>query len=151
MVTLFTVRPYSRFIETKCNSGRNEERIKAPIFLHAISAIEKMQEPRPYLKEGQFRHLKKLFFLKNKPTRFHIKNTRGIGPVKRNKLRFSSVEITCHFLPQSTVSCRSRSRSDRTLVVATNQITLKEISIVSRGGNITDNIIRKVIDVGQEN
>ena len=151
MATLFNVRPYGRFIETKSNSGRNKERIKVPIFLHAISAIEKMQEPRSNLKERQFRHLKKWFFLNIKPTLFHIKSTRGIGPVKRNKLRFSSVEITCHFLPRSTVSCRSRSRSDRTLVIATNQITLKEISIVSRGSNIIDNIIRKVIDVQQEN
>ena len=50
-----------------------------------MSAINKLQFELAYLKIQ--------FFLKKRPTHFHIKGTSVIRRVKQNKLIFSSIEI----------------------------------------------------------
>ena len=87
------------------------ERINTQIFLEAVLAIS--IRPPIYIKgENQPQHLKRRFFHKNRPILFHINSTGVITLVKQNLLSFSSTEIKSHFLPQSTVSCRTDSRAE---------------------------------------
>ena len=86
------------------------EPIKASIFLEAVLAIrDGVRVPIQFRWKSQCQHLKRWFFLKNRPINFHI-STSVIRLDKRNQLSFSN--ITSHFLPQFTVSCRSDSSSE---------------------------------------
>ena len=85
MAIVFQSRPYGRFTEIKSNLRR----MKAPIFLKTVLAIETVTA----LRERQSQYLKRYFFLKKRPIHFHINSTRVIRPAKQNNSRFSSVEI----------------------------------------------------------
>ena len=50
MTTTFHAWPYGRFIEIQSNL-RRKKRIKAPIFLETVLAIEIMQEPQSNLED----------------------------------------------------------------------------------------------------
>ena len=63
------------------------ERFKILIFMDAVLA------PIQFRREGQPHHLKRWFFLKNRPTHFHINRTIVIRPVKWNQLSFPSIKI----------------------------------------------------------
>ena len=85
---------------------------------------------------------------------FHINSTSVIRPFKRNKLSFSSIEVNKP-LPASfhkVLQVRFKFHSKFQLLPQIRcLITLRmESSITSIDSNITDNIIRKVINVLQE-
>ena len=52
-----------------------------------------VRAPILFRRERQPQHLKRWFFLKNRPIHFHINSASVIRAVKRNKLSFSSIEI----------------------------------------------------------
>ena len=52
-----------------------------------------VRTPIQFSRERQLQHLKRWFFLKNRPIHFHINRTSVIRPVKRNQLSFPSIEI----------------------------------------------------------
>ena len=54
---------------------------------------DNVRAPVQFRRESQPQHLKRWFFLKNRPIHFHINSTSVIRPVKRNQLSFSSIEI----------------------------------------------------------
>ena len=105
----------------------------------------------PNLERRQSQYLKIGFFLKNRPIYFHSNSTRVIRPVKQNNLSFSRIEITNHFLPKSTVPRRSGSSSKANSGCCHKSDAWSHLrvqnSIISLDSNITDNIIRKVIDI----
>ena len=106
--TLFHARPHSRFVETKSNLKRKKlHRMNSdPNFLRgSFSNRDNLRAPT------QTQHLKRLFFLKNRPIYFHINYTVIISPVKWNKLSFPEFISKRHFLPQPAVSYRSYSSS----------------------------------------
>ena len=69
--------------------------------------IERIKAQIRFTRENQPQHLKRWFFLKNRPIHCHINSTCFIRPVKQNQLAIST--STSHFQPQSTVSHRSDS------------------------------------------
>ena len=88
--TLFHARPHSRFVETKSNLKRKKlHRMNSdPNFLRgSFSNRDNLRVPI------QTQHLKRWFFLKNRPIYFHINYTVIISPVKWNKLSFSRIYI----------------------------------------------------------
>ena len=91
------------------------------------------------------------FSSKTDPYRFHINSTSALRLVKRNKLSFSSFEINKPLLAPRQCFVDEISVQQPTLVVATNQmpdhILRVERSIISIDNNITDNILRKIINV----
>ena len=52
-----------------------------------------VRTPIQFRRERQLQHLKRWFFLKNRPIHFHINSTSVIRSVKGNKLSFTSIEI----------------------------------------------------------
>ena len=104
-----------------------------------------------FTREGKPQHLKRLFFLKNSAIHFHINRTSVIRPVKQNQLKLLSIEINKPFsVPVYIVSkIRFKFRSQFKLLPQIRcLITLRiESSIISIDSNITDNIIRKVINI----
>ena len=60
---------------------------------------------------------------------------------------FPALISTSHFLPQSTVSCRSYSSSEANSSYCHNSDTWVRSSIISIDSNITDNTVSKVINV----
>ena len=52
-----------------------------------------VRTPIQFSRERQLQHLKRWFFLKNRPIHFHINSTSVIRSVKGNKLSFTSIEI----------------------------------------------------------
>ena len=108
MTTVFTL--YGRSMEIKSNFKRKSLHIinQGFNFLRGSSSNKNnVRAPIQFRRERQPQHLKRWFFVKNRPIHFHINSTSVIKPVKWNKLCFSSIESTSHFLQQSTVSCRS--------------------------------------------
>ena len=88
----------------------------------SFSNRDNVRSPIQFRRESQPQHLKRCFILKNRPIHFHINSTSVFRPVKRNQLSFSSIEITSHFLPQSTVSRRSDSSSEANSSCSTDQM-----------------------------
>ena len=72
--------------------------------------------PIQFRREWQSHHIKRWFFVKNRPIQFHINSTRVARLLKRNKLNLASIAnhsiSTSHFLNQSTVSRKSHSNSE---------------------------------------
>ena len=94
----------------------------------------------------------KAIFLKNRPIHFHINKTTVIRPVKWNKLSFPRIEINkplltpVHSVSQIRFQFRSQFKLlSRIRCLVTLRIKSSIISIDS--SNITDNIVRKVINV----
>ena len=107
-----------------------------------------------FRREGQSQHLKRLFFLKNRPIHFHINRTSVIRPIKQNQLSFTGNKISKSLLtPVYSVSkIRFKFRRQFKLLPQIRcLITLKiKSSIIRIDNNITDTISRKVINVQQE-
>ena len=111
MTAVFHAWPYGRFIEIQSNLRRKKlhRTNQAPIFLEAVLAIEMMMsEPQSNLEE-KVNHsiLKYYFFSRTDPSIF-----KSILPVFldwsiETSWVFPALESTSHYLPQSTVSCRS--------------------------------------------
>ena len=97
------------------------ERIKAPIFWEAVLTVE-MRASIQFRRESQHQHLKRRFFLKNRPIHFYINSTSVIRLVKRNQLSFSSNETNKPLL--ATVQCLMDQIQVRNpiLVVAADQM-----------------------------
>ena len=92
-------------------------------------------------------HLKRWFFLKNRPIHFHINRTSAIIPVKRNQLSFTSIEINKPLSSpvHSLSKIRFKFRSQFKLLPQIRcLITLREeSSIINIDSNITDSILKK--------
>ena len=98
VTTVLHTRAYGRFIEIQSNLRRNfTERIKAPIFLEAVLAIEieRLQESQSNLEEKVNPSILKDDFSPrtDRPIHFPINSTSVIRSVKRNQFCFSSIEI----------------------------------------------------------
>ena len=136
-----------RYIET---SGEQNliQQIKVPIFLEAVLARDN-GVPFQFGRESQPQHLKRWFFLKNQPIYFHINSASVIRPVNQ-------VEFFAHWNQQATSRPSPWGLIDQIqvqkpiLVVARIRclITLRvESTIINTDSNITDNIIKKVINL----
>ena len=102
-------------------------------------------------KESQPQHLKRLFFIKNRPIHFHINSTSVFSQSNETKWVYPALESTSHFLPQCTVSCRWDSSSEANSSCchrsdAWLHLVRVESSMISIDSNITDDI-KKVINV----
>ena len=129
------------------------ERIKAPIFLGEVLAIEiNIRAPIQFRRQSQPQHLKMWFFLKNKPIHFHINSTSAVRLVKRNQLSFLSIEINKLLLTlvHSVSLIRFKFRIQFQLLLQIRCLIALRISQISTDANITDEIIRKVINVQQK-
>ena len=86
---------YGTFIEMLSNFRRkklkNDQSSK--ILGGSFSNKDNMKSAIQFRRESQPQHLKKRFFLKNRPIHFQIKSTSVTGPVKRNQLSFSCIKI----------------------------------------------------------
>ena len=89
------------------------ELIKAPIFLEADLAIEIMQEPQSNLEEKvNSSILKDDFSSRTDPSIFTSIEPLLLDRSNETSWVFPALKSTSHFLPQSTVSCRSDSSSE---------------------------------------
>ena len=96
MLTLCHAKSYDRFIEImrnlrraklhKMNQGSNFLRDNLP-------NRENIRIPTKFRIKRLFQHLKRWFFIKNRPTHFHINSTTVVRLVKWNKLSFSNIKI----------------------------------------------------------
>ena len=146
MTIVFHAWSYGRFIEIQSNLRRKNchSTNQGPKFLGGSLAIEITQELQSKRKSTPA-SLKILF-----P---HIISTSFNRSVKQNHLSFSSNEINKPLpaLVHRVSQIRFKIRSQFQLLPQIRcQITFRiENSIISIGSNITDNIIRKVINVWQ--
>ena len=94
------------------------------------------------------------FFLKYRPIHFHINSISIIRTVKQNQLIFFNIEINKQLSVSvhSVSQIRFKFRSQLQLLPQIRYLFLfrAESSIISIDSHITDNIIRKVINVQQE-
>ena len=123
-------------------------------FLGGSLSNRDVRAPIQFRRERQPQHLKRLFFLKNRPIHFQINSNKVIRLVKQNNLSFSRIEIN-KLLPASEHSVlyiRFKFTSQFWFLPQIRcLITLRvESSTISIDSNITYNIIRKVINVQQE-
>ena len=87
MTRVFCTWVYGRFIEIQSNLRREKihRTIQGSNFLGgSFSNRDNVGAPIRFRREGQSRHLKKLFFLKNRPIHFYINTTSVIRLVKWN-------------------------------------------------------------------
>ena len=115
MTTAFHAWTYRIFIEIQSNLRRKKLHRKNQVsnFLGcSFSNRDNVKAPIQFRRESQPQHLKRLFFLKKKPIHFHINSTSALKTVKQSSFSFPALKSTRHFLPQSTVSCRSDSSSE---------------------------------------
>ena len=116
MTIIIHAWPYGRFIEIyKATSGEKNfiEQIKPLIFFQTVLAIEIMYEPQPNLEEKVNPSILKGDF----SSRTDQSTFKLVAPVlldQSNKTNsvFLASKLTNHFLPQSSVSCRSDSSSE---------------------------------------
>ena len=96
MTTVFHAWPYSRLIEIQSNLRRKKLHITnqgSNSLGGRFSNRDNLRASIHFRRESQHRHLKSLFFLKNRLIHFLINGTSIIGPVKQNQLSFSSIVI----------------------------------------------------------
>ena len=99
-----------------------------------------------FRKEGEPQHLKRSFFIINRPIHFHINRT-IIRPIKRNQLSLPRIKVKKSLLTPVPRIFKFTSQF-KLLPQIRCLITLRIVSsIISIDSNITDNIIRKVINV----
>ena len=147
MTTVFHTWLYGRFIEILSNlRGKKLHRTtQGSNFLGgSFSNRDNVRAPIQFRREGQPKHLKRWFFLKNRPIHFHINRTSVIWPVKQNQLSFPCTEINKLLLaPVHSVSYFNFRGQFKLLPHIRCLITLRiESSIISIYSNITDNIIK---------
>ena len=116
MTTVFHAWPYGRFIEIKNNLRikKLQRKNKGSNFLGGtFSTRDNVRISIQFRTESQPKHLKRWFFLKNRPIHFYISSNRVNRHVKRNQLSFfPALKSTIHLLPKSTASRRSDSSSE---------------------------------------
>ena len=98
MTKVLYARLDSRFTEIKCNLKRIKlHRVNqgSSWFKGSISNRNNAIAPTQFKRERQRQYLKGLFSIKNRPIHLHINSNTIIGTVKRNKLEFSRIEISC--------------------------------------------------------
>ena len=130
----------------KASSGeRNfiERTNKASIFLEAVLAKEHQSN---FEEKSTPASKKMIFFFKNRSIHFHINSTRVIRLVKGNQLSFSSIEINKAPLHSPVSSSPVSRRSDST-TEANSRSCLRVESSISTDSNITNNTVRKFINV----
>ena len=87
MTTVFHAWPYGRFIGLQSNLRRKKlhKTNQGSNFLRgSFSNRDHVRAQIQFRRESQPQHLKRRFFLKNRPTHFHINSTSVFRPVKRN-------------------------------------------------------------------
>ena len=148
MTTVFHAWSYARFIQDlsflrrkklhRMNQGYN--------FLGgSFSNRDKVRIPIQFWTVSQPQNLKRWFFHKSRPFHFHINSTSVIRPVKWNQLSFSSIPAPIHSISLIKFNIQRQLQS---LPQVRCLITFRVgISIISTGSNITDNMIRKVINI----
>ena len=96
MTRIYHAWPYGRFIEIKSNlRGKkfHTTTLSSNFLGDSLSNRDNVRAPIKFKRESQPQHLKRLFFLKNRPIYFHINSTSVIRPIKQNQLSFFSIEI----------------------------------------------------------
>ena len=95
MTTVFHARLYGRFTKIKSKLRRNKfyRTNQSSNFLGGCFSNRYVRAPIQFRRERQPKHLKRWFFLKNRPIRFYINSTCVIRSVKHNKLSFPSIKI----------------------------------------------------------
>ena len=154
---MFHTWSYGIFVDIHSNLRRKKihrTNERSNFLVGTFSSQDNVRAQIQFRNESQPQHLKRWFFLRNRPSIFT-----SIAPAFLDKLNetssvFPALKSTCHFLPQSTVSRRSGSSSDANSSCCHRSaqirclITFRVGSIIIRmDSNITDNIIRKVINV----
>ena len=154
MTRIYHAWPYGRFIEIKSNlrGKKIHTTILRSNFLGgSFSNRDNVRAPIKFKREGQPQHLKRLFFLKNRPIHFRINSTSVIRPIKQNQLSFFSIEINKQLpVPVHSVSqIRFKVKSQFQLLPQIRCLILftVESSIIRIDSNIMDNITKKVIKV----
>ena len=142
LIEIQSVQRYRNVIRT--NRGSN--------FLRgSFSNRDNVRAPIKYRRERQPQHLKRWFFLQKRPIHFHINSTSFIGPVKR--IEFFSIENNKSLpaLVYSVSQVRFKFRSQLYLLPWIRRlITFRVESNSNVDNNITDKIIRKIVQVQQE-
>ena len=96
MTKVFHAWPNGRYTEIQNNLRRKKPHKMNPgsNFLGgSFSNRDNVRASIQFRRESQPQHLKRWFFLKNRPIHFHINSTSVIRLIKRNQLSFSSIEI----------------------------------------------------------
>ena len=96
MTTVFHAWLYGRFLEMQRNLRKKKlhRTNQGSNFLGgSLSNRMNVRAPIQFRRESQPKHLKRLFFLKNRPISFHINSTSVIRLIKQNQLRFFSIGI----------------------------------------------------------
>ena len=96
MTTIFHAWRYGTFVEIQSNLRTKKLYRTNPgsNFLEgSFSNRDNTRAPIQFRRESPPQHLKRYFFLKNRPIHSHINSTSVIKPVKQNQLSFSSIEI----------------------------------------------------------
>ena len=149
MTIVFHARPFGRFIEIKSNLRWKNfiERIKTPIFLGDSFSSGDNVKPQSNLEEKDKPSILKDIFLQEKTHPFSHQQIPVITLFQQNTLSFSALKSTSYFLPHSAVSCRSYSSSEANSNCYHRSEAKIQSSIISIYSNITNNIIRKVINM----
>ena len=90
-MTMFHTWPYGRFIKIQSNFRSNKSRQGSNFLGGSFSNRDNVRAPIQFRREGQPQHLKRWFFLKNRPIHFYINSTSVIRPVKWNQLIMKSI------------------------------------------------------------
>ena len=125
MTKVFHAWQYGRSIEIQSNLRRKKlhRTNQGSNFLgNSFSNKDNVRASMQFSKESQTQHLKRWFFLKNRPICFHINSTSVLDWSNETSWVFPALKSTSHFLVHSTVSCRSDSSSKANLVVATDEM-----------------------------
>ena len=116
---------YGRFIDIQNNLRRKKlhRRNQGSNFIAgSFSNRDNKRAPIQFRRKSQPQHLKRWFFLKNRPIHFHINRTTVIRPVKRNQLSFPSIEINKPLLTPVQCLVDQIQVQKPILVVATDQM-----------------------------
>ena len=106
MKAVFHIWLYGRFIEMQRNLRRKKlhRTNQGSNFLGgSFSNRDNVRVPIQFRRESQPQHLKRWFFLKNRPMHFHINS---ISSTRLVKSVFPALKSNSHFLPESTALTR---------------------------------------------
>ena len=153
MITVFHVRPYGLFIERKSNLRRKklQRTNQDSNFLGgSLNNRDNVRAPTQFRRERQPKILKYDFSSSADPSIFTSIATELLDWSYKTSWVFRALKSTSHFLkPVTSMSRRSDSSSEANSSCYNKSdafITFKS-SIISKDSNITDNIIRNVINV----
>ena len=128
MTTVFHVRPYGKIVETQSNLWRKQShRMNQVTNFGRTSFCNRayIRASIQFRRERQSQHLKRCFFINNRPVDFHISSTSFIRLIKQNRLSFSSLRINKPFpTPVQTISkIRFKFRSQLQLLLEIRCLT----------------------------